>query len=1858
MVRVVKKGIYVIALALLFAVIVSGIAEGAGECPQGYEKESGWCRLCPQNPQPIPPVIQATFDSVKKEAMSVWDQLWFKKLFTTTLGLLSDTPAFTYLQAYPDIKKMAQQLIQNASFDTCLYFEPGSLKASGMRAYYSDKLGINYVSKNFLSQAAFSSGLYSSFAARVLVHEAIHGIISYLYLNMVKDPKTGGYKYTPYDFAHCVTYALMLGISTGDSFVCDKEKIQAAYEYLQMDDEVLSDEASSGNVQTILNMDGDCQDNAYDDDDDNDGLADIEEENIGTNPYFKDTDADGWNDYYVLDKLCDVPFGRDAFPLEPDEWKDTDCDGIGDNTDPDPARKDADGDMVLDPDDDCPLNPCGSVDSDWDGLCAYKEQYFLYLYECGVYSASGSSCEHNMPKASYPPCTATDLDDSKTDTDGDGVPDSIDMDNTDSANKLTDTDHDGVADTNDGDIDGDGLANGDDPFPHLNDADGDYVPDGADDDLYDPRPKMDSDGDGLYDNFEYKAGTDSKTANKDGDHYCLLYVATGQSCPAGYIKSCDDDIDIWPDDPAKCLDFDGDGIEDSVDIDRDGDGVCEIDTTGIDTSPIFCAAGWIDKFPYDPNDWSDDDGDGLGNHFETTIGTDPADDDSDNDGLKDGEEVTAIFFANKEKSITHYSDPNNPKSICKECDFESDKEAKDYIDSVCVWGYSPACSHVDTDGDKMADAYDYDDDNDGWGDAWETGVSGTDPLKADADNDCHDDKLDNCPKNSNKDQQDNDVDGIGDMCDDDDDNDGVVDDEDCNPLSSIEGNEEKCGDKLDNNCNGKVDEGCLGCKSPGGTKFTYKFGECYAVADYVNKKLMAEQCSSLIKGPPGEVVGCWEGCSAQYPCKSDNCIFDNPFGQQYYCRLDCTASWKENCKKPCWNIVGDEDELQKCVYKCEEWNWEYLECAKAFQPLSYAEAAATLPMCYIDEGDVTYYVVEMAHPCAVESEKTCYSSQVTLNIPGPDAKVVNSFIGHVCEVICNKSIKGSENCDFDNDGLLNYEDDDPYDAFNEEGGGNTDYDSDGVANLMDNCMDVANTEQFDSDNDGTGDACEETPQEGGSLPLFAGGEDSDGDGTPDGYDDAPSDPLVANDTDGDGIDNENKEDDIDGDGVYDWDEAATCAYCKYDPNESQDSDGDGIGNNLESKLFSLSTGKSLSQETNDNDGDGIQDGFDTDKDGLSDGKEIVVQYDKKTGKVIYYQLFDPTMVDTDYNGLPDPIEYNNGCDMGLFEEAYYGDVDLDGQANCYDSDADGDGIANKLELAGGPFANVATLKDLFKTDPKSSDTDGDKVNDGVDNCPTIYNTDQKDTDKVLLYGLYALGNACDLDDDDDGTLDEADCAPTTKWVGPTMSEYCNNKVDDNCNGQFDENCFGDYDGDDLIDSEDDCPYIPSKKGEGQLCAEYPHFIPSYHTNIDDINNDGCMCAYCINNEDCNPGFKCIDGKCQVGPDYVNYKELYHECCLICNFDNDCGELKIWKAQYPEPAPEEPSTPPAEPEQPPQPDQGTGGDTAGDDKPMLPAGKGPVPPSDRVAKPEPSVRPVDVQPAKEKPIEDKPADRLPAQPPPAPLIVDWDGDGVVPKDNCPCVPNPDQDPNSMLVKFCKSMDYCKNMADYTEAKIACIGEDCSEKPCAPGMRCSGDKCITWPNYGWSHVASLYHGCCSEETSETCKDGKIWIAQYQSGSDPDDIDGDGILNENDGDIDGDMLANECENNDVIDAVYKTDSYKYDSDGDSIKDGEDNCPNIFNPNQKNTAFELCMAGKIHPIPSKFEISQEINGEKTGVLVDETTYCSELSAKVENLCDKQILIVEGNKMCENGKISLTAWCKAIERLGNACEYIGTISK
>ncbi len=269
----------------------------------------------------------------------------------------------------------------------------------------------------------------------------------------------------------------------------------------------------------------------------------------------------------------------------------------------------------------------------------------------------------------------------------------------------------------------------------------------------------------------------------------------------------------------------------------------------------------------------------------------------------------------------------------------------------------------------------------------------------------------------------------------------------------------------------------------------------------------------------------------------------------------------------------------------------------------------------------------------------------------------------------------------------------------------TDSDGDGVVDATDNCPNIANGGQVDTDGDGKGDKCDG---------------DDDGDGVPDGQDNCPK---VVNagqlDTDGDG-----KGDKCDGDDDDDGDPDAQ-DNCPKVANPGQvDTDGDGKGDKCDA----------------DDDDDGVPDADDNcrtvknpgQKDADGDGKG------------------DACVDDDDGDGVLDAADL---CPNVADPEQE--DLDADGEGDACDADDDGDAVADADDdcpLLANP--DQLDVNADGTGDACQDDADGDGMPDVSDNCPAFDNPDQEDEDGD------GVGDAC-ADSDDDGIPDVTDdCAST------------------------------------------------------------------------------------------------------------------------------------------------------------------------------------------------------------------------------------------------------------------------------------------------------------------------------------------------------------------------------------------------------------------------------------------------------------------------------------------------------------------
>ena len=313
---------------------------------------------------------------------------------------------------------------------------------------------------------------------------------------------------------------------------------------------------------------------------------------------------------------------------------------------------------------------------------------------------------------------------------------------------LTVTDDLGLTDTApfvvtvlDGDDDDDGVTDDNDNCPAVSNAD-----------------QADLDGDGLGDACD---DDDDNDGIPDVDDNCPITANADQSDidDDGLGDVCDDDRDDdgVPNDDDNCPDIFNDGQAD-LDVDGLGD-ICDPDDDGDDVPDVD------DNCPVTANaDQADLDADGLG---------DVCDDDMDGDGF--GEDDNCPLVANPDQADA------DDDGIGDACDGDTDGDGVPDEDDNCPQIHND--DQLDTDGDGLGDVCDDDDDDD---------------TVADGD--------DNCTLTANLDQLDTDGDGIGDACDDDDDGDGIADDDDNCPLTANADQADHDGDGIGDACDDDRDD--------------------------------------------------------------------------------------------------------------------------------------------------------------------------------------------------------------------------------------------------------------------------------------------------------------------------------------------------------------------------------------------------------------------------------------------------------------------------------------------------------------------------------------------------------------------------------------------------------------------------------------------------------------------------------------------------------------------------------------------------------------------------------------------------------------------------------------------------------------------------------------------------------------------------------------------------------------------------------------------------------------------------------------------------------------------------------------------
>ena len=948
----------------------------------------------------------------------------------------------------------------------------------------------------------------------------------------------------------------------------------------------------------------------------------------------------------------------------------------------------------------------------------------------------GPAGDSSAADAALGPCFAD-----PGDIDGDSICNGRDNCRTIGNSDQADIDSDGVGDVCDDDDDGDGVddeleaACQSDPADAGNmptDGDGDGICDAMDncpqtvnaeqinfdDDEAGDACDDDDDGDGAPDDVEAACGTDPRDAadapgDSDGDGTCDSL----DNCPATAEENQSD--------------LDGDGAGDACDEDDDGDGAsdeieiaCGTDPLDPATRPLDADADGVcdtlDNCPDTPNaDQADLDGDGDG---------DACDADADADGVSDAVETICG------------SDPADAGSR------PSDSDADGICDAIDICPEVPNADQDDLDADGVGDFCDDDADGDGHADTLELACgsapmnAGSTPPDGDGDRVC--DRLDNCPDDANADQFDLEEDGLGDVCDPDDDDDGfddaleldcgsapfdpfdrprdVDDDGICDALDNcpLRGNTDQDdfdGDETGDLCDPDDDDDGfddgheIACDAD-----PVDAADTPVDADADDTCDALDNCPAAANRDQADL----DEDGAGDACDDD----DDGDGALDRREIDCLSDPRDAV-----SIPDDRDGDGTCDRRdnCPD-------AANANQ-LDVDEDGLGNACDDDDDGDGFEDTIEIAcgsHPGDVEQVPSDGDGDGTCDVLDNCPDVINGdqadFDGDA------GSGGGGDACDDDDDGD-EFEDaveiaceSEPRDADSTP----VDGDADGICDALDNCPAVFNADQSDIDDDQTGDLCDvdddgdgaddEVENDCGSLPDDADSRplDSDADGICDVLDNCPDSPNPdqAN-TDGQDLGDACDEDD-DGDGFEDDVEIA----CDTDPADPESRPTDGDGDGICDRIDNCVEVSNADQTNTDGDPFGDICDDDDDNDGADDDREVECETEPLDAA--------SAPVDTDADGKCDPRD--NCVEVANPDQ---GDLDGDTIGDACDEDDDDDGFTDTDE--------IACSGDPRDADVLPPDEDADGACDAVDNCLGLSNPDQANGDAEGFYCGDAA--ACEME---------------------------------------------------------------------------------------------------------------------------------------------------------------------------------------------------------------------------------------------------------------------------------------------------------------------------------------------------------------------------------------------------------------------------------------------------------------------------------------------------------------------------------
>ena len=749
--------------------------------------------------------------------------------------------------------------------------------------------------------------------------------------------------------------------------------------------------------------------------------------------------------------------------------------------------------------------------------------------------------------------------------------------------------------------------------------------------------QLDTDGDGLGDPCD--DDDDNDGVLDDGD---LSTVIGDLPCASGATTDCDDNC-IFLDNPAQ-EDADGDAIGDGCDncpgvdnfpqVDTDGDGVGDL-CDNCQTNPNF---GQLDT-----------DGDGLGdacdncpNHFNDLQ------EDLDSDGLGDlcdGDDDGDGIFDDGDGSGSTLDNP------CITGQFAA-------CDDNCQRDYNPG--QEDVEGDGLGDVCDPDsdddsrlDDGDGSGTPGDNPCVGgaftncddncplvSNPNQNDSDNDAVGNACDNCTGDANPDQLNNDydfnlldLDLLGDVCDDDDDNDLILDDGD---LSDVIG-----------------DTPCTG----GNT------ADCDDNCQFVQNTNQADVDSDSV----GEACDNCPGLSNPLQTDTDMDGVGDPCDN---CPTDANASQLDTDLDTAGDACDDDDDEDGI-----------LDDGDLSTTIGDAPCTGGNNVLCDDNCRTT------ANPGQFDSDadgvgNSCDNCSETANSDQTNSDT--DVKGDACDN-CPTIANGSQ-ADFDGDGqgdpCDSDDDDDAIPDVNDNcdftpNSGQSESDGDGLGDACDNCVNTPNPGQADVDLDGVGNLCDNC---GGDWNPDQANTDGDLEG--DACDDDDDDDTILDDGDSSTVIGDNTcvggnttacddncirdvnpgQEDLDSDGV-----GNLCDNCGSTPNSSQlDSDLDTLGDACDNCDFV----PNLGQEDLDSDTEGDACDLDDDNDGIADSVDTARDNPDLCGDTDGDGCDDCAVGSDGFGPLSDSDPLNDGLD-----------TDSDGACDLGDPDDDGDGTVDGSDCA-------------------------------------------------------------------------------------------------------------------------------------------------------------------------------------------------------------------------------------------------------------------------------------------------------------------------------------------------------------------------------------------------------------------------------------------------------------------------------------------------------------------------------------------------------------------------------------------------